>query len=77
MTDQEAIKQMRDLANHLHQSIPEGTDGGVVMGALAVLIGVGANYAPPERRDAVISHTLAVFERIINGELDIRFEIKN
>lgn len=63
------------LANLIHKEIPEGTDGGEVIAALACLLGAGINYAPEEIRSILLESSTGVITGIVDGTYDVRFEL--
>lgn len=63
------------LANLLHKAVPEGTNGGDVTAALAVLLGAGIKFAPEPLRETLILSSVEVITGIVDGTYDVRFEL--
>lgn len=54
--------QMEHIAQLMNDVIPEGTDGGIVLGALMLLLRIGfdSHFEDPEQR-------LAIYDELVNG----------
>ena len=62
------------LANVLHKTVPEGTQGGVVIAALVCLLGCGIRYAPKNMHNDLLIEAIYIVSGIVDGSYDVKFE---
>ena len=66
------------VANAIQVAIPAGTNGGVVMAAMAILIGVATrDQIPREHHDAVKGDLITLIDDLLEGRIQAQFAKDN
>lgn len=74
MTTEEELASAIAIANCIQAAIPKDSNGGQVMFALSLLIGVGAKEnMPPEDRDGVAAEVIQTMEDVYAGRIVVAF----
>lgn len=63
-TDEELTDDTLALAAILNEAVPNGTPNGIVLAALATLLGGGIRLAPPEEKEIVLREHIKIIKQM-------------